>query len=596
MKMKKLLINNLKMIKYINQFCPRQIPIIIFMAVLRSAQSIMSVLFLKYTIDSIGYNNLQYLMTIIGGFLLLNLLLAVIIILIEQKIIPVNSQIISGKIQLLLFEKAASIDLDCYENTSYYNKLVIAREQAEKRMIGVMNSLSTIISSLFSIGAFITLITSIEPLIILFSFLNVALSFVFNTLAIKIQHKFYNKRMPIERKMDYVKRVSSLSEFAKELRIYNKFPELLKNRFNEGQKELILLINKYSKKYIKVISLQNIIGQTLNAGIIVYLAHRVLTKAISVGDFIALANGTQQLTSQINILIKAVPEIYEHGIYIESFLEFMDYQPKIKNGDKYIKVHDNTNIEFKDVYFKYSNTTSEVLKNINFTIKSGEKIALVGRNGSGKSTIVKLLTRLYDPTSGSIYIQGSPYQEYNVSSLRNYFGTLFQDFQIFAVSVAENILMCEIDEKINDEKRVKEALNFVELEQKVDNLKFGVYTELTREFDNNGAIFSGGEYQKVAIARVFNKNSKVIILDEPSSALDPISEKELFDKMNELASDKAVIFVSHRLSNIVNVDKILFLENGEIKECGTHSELMCINGLYAEMYRIQADKYMQEIT
>ncbi len=596
MKMKKLLINNLKMIKYINQFCPRQIPIIIFMAVLRSAQSIMSVLFLKYTIDSIGYNNLQYLMTIIGGFLLLNLLLAVIIILIEQKIIPVNSQIISGKIQLLLFEKAASIDLDCYENTSYYNKLVIAREQAEKRMIGVMNSLSTIISSLFSIGAFITLITSIEPLIILFSLLNVALSFVFNTLAIKIQHKFYNKRMPIERKMDYVKRVSSLSEFAKELRIYNKFPELLKNRFNEGQKELILLINKYSKKYIKVISLQNIIGQTLNAGIIVYLAHRVLTKAISVGDFIALANGTQQLTSQINILIKAVPEIYEHGIYIESFLEFMDYQPKIKNGDKYIKVHDNTNIEFKDVYFKYSNTTSEVLKNINFTIKSGEKIALVGRNGSGKSTIVKLLTRLYDPTSGSIYIQGSPYQEYNVSSLRNYFGTLFQDFQIFAVSVAENILMCEIDEKINDEKRVKEALNFVELEQKVDNLKFGVYTELTREFDNNGAIFSGGEYQKVAIARVFNKNSKVIILDEPSSALDPISEKELFDKMNELASDKAVIFVSHRLSNIVNVDKILFLENGEIKECGTHSELMCINGLYAEMYRIQADKYMQEIT
>jgi ATP-binding cassette subfamily B protein len=206
------------------------------------------------------------------------------------------------------------------------------------------------------------------------------------------------------------------------------------------------------------------------------------------------------------------------------------------------------------------------------------------------------LTRLYDPTSGSIYIQGSPYQEYNVSSLRNYFGTLFQDFQIFAVSVAENILMCEIDEKINDEKRVKEALNFVELEQKVDNLKFGVYTELTREFDNNGAIFSGGEYQKVAIARVFNKNSKVIILDEPSSALDPISEKELFDKMNELASDKAVIFVSHRLSNIVNVDKILFLENGEIKECGTHSELMCMNGLYAEMYRIQADKYMQEIT
>lgn len=187
-------------------------------------------------------------------------------------------------------------------------------------------------------------------------------------------------------------------------------------------------------------------------------------------------------------------------------------------------------------------------------------------------------------------------QDYNVGSLRNYFGTLFQDFQVFAISLAENILMREIDEKINDEERVKVALNFVELVQKIDNLKNGVYTELTREFDNTGAIFSGGEYQKVAIARVFNRNSKVIILDEPSSALDPISEKELFDKINELASDKAVIFISHRLSNIINVDKILFLENGEIKERGTHSELMQMNGLYAEMYRIQADKYIQEIT
>lgn len=285
------------------------------------------------------------------------------------------------------------------------------------------------------------------------------------------------------------------------------------------------------------------------------------------------------------------PELYEHGIYIESFLEYINYESQIKDGTQSIKLLEDVNIEFKNVCFKYSDTDMEVLKNINLTIKSGEKIALVGRNGSGKSTIVKLLTRLYDPTGGTIYLQGLPYGNYKISEIRNYFGTLFQDFQIFSISLMENVLMREIDVEIDDIKKVKEALEFSGLSKKISSLKDGIFTEISREFDNEGAIFSGGESQSIAIARVFLKNSKAIILDEPSSSLDPISEKELFNKMMELTADKTVIFVSHRLSNITHVDRILYIEDGEIKETGTHYELMQMDGSYAKMYKTQADKY-----
>ena len=594
--MKKLLLNNLEMMKYVAKFCPKQIPIIIFMSILQSIQSIIGVILLKYVIDAIrSFKSFYDLLIIIFSLLVLNIVISVIQIWIEQKVVPVNSQIIIGKMQMLIFEKAVALDLDCYENTVYYNKLLTAREQAETRILGVLNSFSTLISSLLGISAFIAIIATVEPIIIIVSVLNVTLSFLFNAIAIKNQNIFYQKKIPIEREMNYIQRVSAQAEFAKEIRIYNKFPNLLKKRFEKRLQEIIDLTNCFANKYVKIISFQNGINQFFNSGVIIYLSYRTLSSLISVGDFIALANSSQQLTSQLTLLIKVFPELYEHAIYLENFFEFMNYQPKIKDGEDVIDDLKNVDIEFKNVSFGYPNNDKQILKNINLTINHGEKVAIVGRNGAGKSTLVKLLNRLYDPTSGSIYIQGKDYRNYSTQSIRKYIGTLFQDFQIFAVSVAENIKMSRVEYSNEQQNDVMTALEFVNLKNKIQTLKNGINSEVTREFDNEGVIFSGGEYQKIAIARVFSKKSGIMIFDEPSSALDPISEKEIFDKMLELSNGKTVIFISHRLSNITNVDKIIYLEEGTIKEVGTHSELMIKNGLYAKMYRLQADKYLFDL-
>lgn len=590
--MSKTIKNNIKMMKYIISFSPLQPFLIILTGILRSTQSILGVLMLKVVVDSISMNgDIKNLITILIFFWVSNIILSTVTTFIEQKVNAKNIKIISKKMQLLVFKKSITLDLECFEDATYYNKFTIAQEQAETRIVEVLNTISNATSSILSIGAFTVLITTIDPFVIFLSLLNVVISFSLNTLSIKLTHKFYKEQVPIEREMDYIQRVSSQSEYAKEIRVYEKFPLLLINKFEKQLKKIVELTNSYAKKYIKIRSIQNATTQLLNVATVLYLANKVLNKFISVGDFVALANGMQQLTTQITLLIKVIPQLVENGIYIESFLEYIEYIPKINYGEKTLNLEKNFYIEFRSVSFKYLNSQTNAVDNLNFTIKQGEKIAFVGSNGAGKSTIIKLISRLYDPTEGEIFLQGIPYKEYTKEIIKDCCAIVFQDFKIFAVSLGENILMDEISSE-RDENKINKALEFVGLDKKVNTLKKGIHTEITKEFDNTGTIFSGGEFQRIAIARAFLKQCNIIILDEPVSSLDPISEKELFDNVMRLAEGKTMILVSHRLSNVKDMDRIMYLEDGVIKESGTHTELIQMNGLYAKMYKTQAEKYI----
>ena len=222
--------------------------------------------------------------------------------------------------------------------------------------------------------------------------------------------------------------------------------------------------------------------------------------------------------------------------------------------------------------------------------KMAEKIAIVGRNGSGKTTLIKILLRLYDPTSGIVEMDGKDYREYDVRSLRRRIGVVFQDFSCYASSVADNVLLRSVKSE-KDEQTVVNSLKLCGLYEKVSALKNGIYTVLTKEFDEDGVIFSGGEMQKLAIARMFANDYDIIIMDEPSSALDPIAEYELNSKIIEAAANKTLIIVSHRLSTTKDADKIIYMENGRIEEMGTHKSLIELNGKYAELFNIQASKY-----
>lgn len=269
---------------------------------------------------------------------------------------------------------------------------------------------------------------------------------------------------------------------------------------------------------------------------------------------------------------------------IEKYREFLKTESKINDGKNTAEITEPKKIEIKNLSFTYPGNTKPTLKNVNMTIKPYEKIALVGFNGAGKTTLTNLLLRLYDVSEGEILIDGENIKNATVKSHRDRFTAVFQDFQIFSCSVGENVAL-----DVNpDNDRVNEALSHSGFNKKLPN---GTDTELLREFDDSGVMLSGGESQKIAIARAFYNHCPYIILDEPSANLDPIAEYKLNQSMLEAAEDKTVIFISHRLSTTINADRIFVMENGEIIESGSHSELMALNKTYAKMFNMQAEKY-----
>lgn len=292
----------------------------------------------------------------------------------------------------------------------------------------------------------------------------------------------------------------------------------------------------------------------------------------------------------MRIFTDVYPFASETSLYVSKIRKFLDYQPEITSEEGIIPSGRAKEIELKQVSFAYGDKPDMLLKDIDLHMKPGEKIALVGYNGAGKTTLVKLLMRLYDVKSGEILADGTDIRKYDVKQYRNTIGTVFQDFQIFGGNVRENVILNV--EEYGDETRIRQALTDSGLISRINKLPAGLDTQLTNEFSKEGMNLSGGESQKLAIARVFYKDASLMILDEPSSALDPIAEYQLNHAMMEATKDKTVIFISHRLSTTRLADRIIMLENGRIVEQGKHEELLKQNGKYAQMWKVQAGAYI----
>ncbi|MDE6470801.1 MAG: ABC transporter ATP-binding protein/permease [Eubacterium sp.] len=317
-----------------------------------------------------------------------------------------------------------------------------------------------------------------------------------------------------------------------------------------------------------------------------YLGYCVIkTNTLSAGDFVATFNSAYSIATAFSFLtVGVVRNFSEQAKMIEKYRAFLNEKNKIFDGEKAAEITEPKTIEIKDLSFTYPGNDKPTLNNINLTIKPYEKIALVGYNGAGKTTLTNLLLRLYDATDGKILINGEDIRNCTVNSHRNRFASVFQDFQIFSCSIGENVAL-DINPDIG---RAKQALKHSGFTKELPN---DMDTELLREFDDSGIMMSGGEAQKVAIARAFYKNCPYVILDEPSANLDPVAEYNLNQAMLEAAEDKTVVFISHRLSTTVNADKIYVMENGRIIESGSHNELMTQNSTYARMFNLQAEKY-----
>ena len=364
-------------------------------------------------------------------------------------------------------------------------------------------------------------------------------------------------------------------------------------KFDSAIEQCIEITRRYSTKNILLGIIMPLINQVVvYLGTITYTSYRtIVKKSLPLADAFVIIRSIWQVSSSLNDLSNIFVEFHNHSLYVNNINVFMTYIPTIKNSADSIPLKGfDDKIQINDISFKYPDDDNFVLKNVSFTIRKGEKIAIVGHNGAGKTTLIKLLLRLYDPMEGYIELDNINIKNYNVDDYRIMFSTVFQDYKIFALSILDNIL-CGNQA---DDETISESLFVSGLSSKIQNIEQGVNANLTKEFDENGEVFSGGEQQKLALARAFAKNTPIIVLDEPSSALDPIAEYEMFENMMKVCEDKTVIYISHRLSSVVLSDRILMMENGDIVEEGTHKELMSKGGKYADLFSKQAEHYVKE--
>ena len=585
--------NILFVVGYSYHNCKMRVISIFIIALFSGINAANVALFYKYAIESLKRDTpFLFLSITILIYLLIHLSDMVVNSIFTNVKFPVWNLKIKNGISKKLYDKYISIDLLDMNNSEFYNKYVRALSEADQRSVQVLNTFQYFLSHLFSALGLLSVIAILDPVLIIFAILPVISSFYIN---IRITKERYNYEMaltPENRKIDYIKRIFSLPQYREEIRT-NDYNELLYNKYSNSNNEIINII----KAKMPSIIIKSVFGSNLfsliNYGVpVVYLGCQILNKLISIGDFSTLLIGTANLSSSIFYMVILAPQLAEHSLFINNLREILDYRSSMEpTGDvKTVGEDKSHSIVFDHVSFRYNSNSQNILKDISLRINKGEKIALVGENGAGKSTLVKLILRLYDPQSGGVYFDGENYKDLNVDSLRKEIAVVYQDFQSFAFSIGENVLTRELDGD-EDEQEVWEALRASGLYAKVESLPEKIYTPLTEEFEENGTNLSGGQNQKLAIARAVCKDAGVIIMDEPSSSLDPLSEHEMYLRMFNMCKDKTLVLISHRLYSTKMVDKIYYMEHGSVLESGSHEELIRLNGKYARLYNIQAEQY-----
>ena len=489
-----------------------------------------------------------------------------------------------------LYEKARSLDLESYDNPEFYNNFILTIESSSTSIQGLLGLVRMYFGHIISLVAVSSVLFTIDPwcLVIILSVICIFLPISKKVGTLMMERRIENAKF--HRRSDYFQRVFYLQDYAKEVRMNNISP-LLIDRYNDAADDVINNQKKYWNKISALNCTQTVGVQGLGFMFILplYLGYCVLIKGdLSAGDFVATFNGAHAVAMSFQFLtIWALARFSEQGKMIDKYREFLNADFKIKNGGIKAEKTEPKEIAIKNLSFTYPNNDKPTLEDINLTIKPYEKIALVGYNGAGKTTLTNLLLRLYDATEGEILIDGENIKNATADSHRDRFAAVFQDFQIFSCSLGENVAL-----DINpDEEKVWDALRHSGFNKELKN---GIKSELLREFDDEGVMLSGGEAQKTAIARAFYKDCPYVILDEPSANLDPVAEYNLNQAMIEAADKKTVIFISHRLSTTVNADRIYVMEKGRIIESGSHKELMDLNGTYAYMFNLQAEKYKDE--
>ena len=499
------------------------------------------------------------------------------------------NEIISIKTRHQIMKKAAEIDLYCFDSPEFYDEMNDASNNSAYIIQTAFQVLSFIRYFFQFCIAFVNLLmwNGILPILLT---LSVIPSVIFKNKQLESVYSFQREHMKDERKIFYSFNMALSKEYAKDIRIYGLFP-FLSSKVLNAWNHLFNSKKRITKRYTKILIVFDMLPEIIMVVCIFLLGVSVIRGNCTIGDFNYYQGIIGQVTAGIFMVIYNYTQIYDGKIRINNYVKFMNFKNNVKDEGKLVLEKSLFTIEFKNVGFRYNNKAKYVLKNLSFKIRSDQKIALVGVNGSGKSSIIKLLLRFYDPEEGVILINDKDIREYTIESVRKCFSPMFQDYCIYAFTVSEDVSISNYNESHNEEK-VQYALYKSGAYEFVEKFPDKLNTYLSRQYEE-GEELSGGQWQKIALSRMFFQNAEMYILDEPSSALDAESEDELFRKFEELYKDCGAILISHRLSNVKTADNILVIGDGKIIEQGNHKELMKLNGKYARMYNLQAKKYSE---
>jgi ABC-type multidrug transport system fused ATPase/permease subunit len=509
------------------------------------------------------------------------------------KIKDIHGNIIEFKLFGALFEKTMELDYEMLLDKTIMEKRERAIKVFDKGKFNILTAyFRSFAYSLLTMCGIVYVIAQIEWWILLVVLAIVILNSIATAKKAQGDWNMFNAAIPFIRKIDYFNAIDSDASFGKEVRLF-KLRKVLVGVHRELQNTAQGFIKKTIVYSWIVYQIQCTMGFLLNGIIYGYLGFKILVqRLITVGDFSLYLNAITKFNSTIQEMVDSFIQISDTGQYLKDYFDYLELNSRYEKTGRELPQAAGKVFVFENVSFCYPYQTEPALKNINLTITDGERLSLVGENGAGKTTLIKLLMRLYDPTEGRILLNGVDIKDLAYDRYLALFASVFQDFKLFAFRIADNISSMQDGGELDREK-LRDCLIKAGLDEKIASLEKGVDTYLYKLYEPDGVELSGGESQKLAIARALYKDAPVVILDEPTAALDPRAEYEIYLKFFEMVKNKTSVFITHRLSSTRFCDRIVALKNGSVAEIGTHEELLARKGYYAELFNMQAQFYTE---
>jgi ATP-binding cassette subfamily B protein len=509
------------------------------------------------------------------------------------RVIDYLDTLLAGKytfhVSVRVMEHAASLDLMAYEDPAFYDRLERARVQATDRLY-MIQAIGRLIQQVITTITLSISIMVFSPWLLLLLVVGVIPAFVGETHFAFLGYAKNFRQTPIRRQLDYLRILGGSKEAAKELKLFG-LKDFLTGRFKGLSTQVYEEDIALARRKVVAGGFLTAIGTAGYYTAYVFAVWRTVTGVFSFGTLTLLANAIREASSNLQQTFSTLSTIADQALFLTDLIAFFEMRPTIRAKPNALPAPRpiRQGFEFRNVSFRYPGSSRLILNGLNFHLHPGERIALIGENGEGKTTIVKLLTRLYDPVEGQVLLDGVDLREYNLEDLYREIGVIFQDFMRYEMTARENIAVGKI-EQIGNLPLIEQSAQKSMAEDVVGKLHLGYEQMLGRRFDG-GVDLSGGEWQKIALARAYLRDAQVLILDEPTSALDARSEYEVFQRFAELTTGKMALFISHRFSTVRMADRIVVLENGRIAEEGNHDALTNLGGRYAEMFELQAASY-----